>query len=78
MQKSTEDLLTPASLLEDSFGEFKYKSIDFEDKIYNFLKDKRLQQINKEHKATNERFKDITEKVSKKYGTLATSLKGFN
>ncbi len=39
---------------------------------------KRLQQVNKEHKATQERFKDLSDKVGKRYDNLAKQCKGFN
>jgi len=46
------------------------KSLTEEAKLVSSL-NKRSQQVNKEHKATMDRFKELTEKLSKKYGTLA-------
>lgn len=44
-------------------------------KIASYLKEKRLQQVNKEYKASCERFKELTDKVGKKYGQM--NLRGF-
>ena len=39
---------------------------------------KRIQMLNKEVRATHERFREMSEKLSKKYASLAQGLKGFN
>ena len=44
-------------------------------KMLSYLKDKRMQQVNKEYKASCERFKELTDKVGKKYGSM--NLRGF-
>ena len=65
--RSQTDLLS----LEEGTDEVNLiRALDFEGKIMTLLKEKRLSQINKEYKATNDRFKDLNDKISKKYATL--------
>ena len=51
--------------------EFAKQMTDNKD-ILNMIENKRIQQVNKEHKATQERFKDLSEKVAKRYQSLAS------
>ena len=54
------------------------ESITSDPKVLSYLKDKRVTQINKERKATCDRLRDTSDKIAKKYGTLAGNLRGFN
>jgi hypothetical protein len=63
--QSTQDLV----VLQDQFYPHP--------KLLSYLKEKRVQQVNKEYKASCERLKDLCDKLSKKYGQLSSSLRGL-
>lgn len=48
------------------------------DKVGEYFQQKRVAQVNKEHKASVLRFKDTTSSFSKKFTTIKQQNKGFN
>lgn len=57
---------------------FTEAELQMPDELIAYLKDQRLGQINKEYKSSMERFRDLAEKLGKRYQVMASQLKGFN
>ena len=57
---------------------FTEAELEMSEELIAYLKDQRLGQINKEYKSSMERFRDLAEKLGKRYQVMASQTKGFN
>jgi len=65
------------------YAEFKEKDLFSEEEavpeeLLAYLKQQRLRSINKEYKSSMDRFRDISDKLAKRYQALAVQSKGFS
>ena len=55
-----------------------FQELGADDKLVNYFQTKRIGQVNKEYKLTQNRQKDLAAKISAKIGSIVSTNKGYN